>query len=221
MPSDTKARIQAVARELFVEQGVQNTSLRQISERLGITKPALYYHFSSRDDLVRSIVAPMIEDMERFVRDRAPGLQPRELLDAYFAMVWRHRDVIVMMVRELATLGQLDLGTRMFEWRRELIVMLMGGRTSRRPSTSGRRWRWAGCRTARSNTRTCPWRRSSRRPSKRRPPCSVSDQALTDQACSVPDQTVPDQTCSVPDRTVSDRTVSDNQTARYRSTPSG
>ncbi|MEV4467973.1 helix-turn-helix domain-containing protein [Nonomuraea sp. NPDC049504] len=126
MPSDTKARIQAVARELFVEQGVQNTSLRQISERLGITKPALYYHFSSRDDLVRSIVAPMIEDMERFVRDRAPGLQPRELLDAYFAMVWRHRDVIVMMVRELATLGQLDLGTRMFEWRRELIVMLMG-----------------------------------------------------------------------------------------------
>ncbi|MEV4803760.1 helix-turn-helix domain-containing protein [Nonomuraea sp. NPDC049421] len=126
MPSDTKARIQAVARELFVEQGVQNTSLRQISERLGITKPALYYHFSSRDDLVRSIVAPMIEDMERFVRDRAPGLAPRELLDAYFAMVWRHRDVIVMMVRELATLGQLDLGTRMFEWRRELIVMLMG-----------------------------------------------------------------------------------------------
>jgi AcrR family transcriptional regulator len=127
MPSDTKARIQAVARELFVQQGVQNTSLRQISERLGITKPALYYHFSSRDDLVRSIVRPMIDDMERFVRDLAPRYTPHELLDAYFDMIWRHRDVIVMMVRELSTLSQLDLGTRMFEWRRELIVMLMGG----------------------------------------------------------------------------------------------
>ncbi|MFC7583086.1 TetR/AcrR family transcriptional regulator [Nonomuraea antimicrobica] len=76
MPSDTKARIQEVARELFAEQGVQNTSLRQISERLGITKPALYYHFSSRDDLVRSIVRPMVDDLERFVDERGPGGDP-------------------------------------------------------------------------------------------------------------------------------------------------
>ncbi|MGP4096771.1 TetR/AcrR family transcriptional regulator [Nonomuraea sp. KM90] len=125
MPSDTKARIQAVARELFVRQGVQNTSLRQISERLGITKPALYYHFSSRDDLVRSIVQPMVEDIERFVRDRRSG-GPRQLLDDYFELIWRHRDVLVMMIRELSTLSYLDLGTRMFEWRRELIAMLLG-----------------------------------------------------------------------------------------------
>ncbi|MFB4281414.1 TetR/AcrR family transcriptional regulator [Nonomuraea sp. MTCD27] len=125
MPSDTKARIQAVARELFVRQGVQNTSLRQISERLGITKPALYYHFSSRDDLVRSIVQPMVEDIERFVRDRRSG-DPRQLLDDYFELIWRHRDVLVMMIRELSTLSYLDLGTRMFEWRRELIAMLLG-----------------------------------------------------------------------------------------------
>ncbi|MFC5835599.1 TetR/AcrR family transcriptional regulator [Nonomuraea insulae] len=125
MPSDTKARIQAVARELFVEQGVQNTSLRQISERLGITKPALYYHFASRDDLVRSIVQPMVEDIERFVGDRGPG-DPRALLDDYFELIWRHRDVLVMMIRELSTMSYLDLGTRMFDWRRQLIAMLLG-----------------------------------------------------------------------------------------------
>ncbi|WP_043630060.1 TetR/AcrR family transcriptional regulator [Nonomuraea candida] len=126
MPSDTKARIQAVARELFVEQGVQNTSLRQISERLGITKPALYYHFSSRDDLVRSIVAPLVEEMERFVGGPRPADDPRRLLDDYFELIWRHREVIVMMVRELSTLSHLNLGTRMFAWRRELIAMLLG-----------------------------------------------------------------------------------------------
>jgi AcrR family transcriptional regulator len=125
MPSDTKARIQAVARELFVEQGVQNTSLRQISERLGITKPALYYHFSSRDDLVRSIVAPMVEDCERFARGRERA-EPRDVLDDYFEMIWRHREVLVMMVRELTVMGQLDLATRMFDWRRELITLLLG-----------------------------------------------------------------------------------------------
>ncbi|MFC4112039.1 TetR/AcrR family transcriptional regulator [Nonomuraea zeae] len=125
MPSDTKARIQAVARELFAEQGVQNTSLRQISDRLGITKPALYYHFASRDDLVRSIVQPMVQDVERFVGTRQPG-DARELLDDYFDLIWRHREVIVMVVRELSTLGVLDLGTRMFEWRRQVITLLLG-----------------------------------------------------------------------------------------------
>ncbi|WP_049570949.1 TetR/AcrR family transcriptional regulator [Nonomuraea sp. SBT364] len=124
-PSDTKTRIQAVARELFARQGIQQTSLRQISERLGITKPALYYHFSSRDDLVRSIIQPMIDDVERFVAGREPG-DARELLEDYFDLVWRHREVIAMMVRELTTLSYLDLGERMFAWRRRLIALLLG-----------------------------------------------------------------------------------------------
>ncbi|MGP3929602.1 TetR/AcrR family transcriptional regulator [Nonomuraea sp. KM88] len=125
MPSDTKARIQAVARELFAEQGVRNTSLRQISDRLGITKPALYYHFASRDDLVRSIVQPLIDDHDRFVTARAPG-DPRELLDDYFEMIWRHRQVLVMVLTDLATLGQLDLTDRLFDWRRRLVGLLLG-----------------------------------------------------------------------------------------------
>ncbi|MBB5785279.1 TetR/AcrR family transcriptional regulator [Nonomuraea jabiensis] len=125
MPSDTRTRIQEVARELFVSQGVQNTSLRQISDRLGITKPALYYHFASRDDLVRSIVQPMVEDIERFVATRQPG-DARQLLEDYFELIWRHREVTMMMVRELSVLGYLDLGTRMFDWRRRIIALLLG-----------------------------------------------------------------------------------------------
>ena len=43
--SDTRARIQRVALELFAEQGYDKTSLREIAERLDVTKAALYYHF--------------------------------------------------------------------------------------------------------------------------------------------------------------------------------
>ena len=63
-PSETRQRIQDVARELFTEKGVQRTSLQDIATRLGITKPALYYHFSSREDLVRSILQPLIDEGE-------------------------------------------------------------------------------------------------------------------------------------------------------------
>ncbi|MBZ5710798.1 TetR/AcrR family transcriptional regulator, partial [Nannocystis pusilla] len=85
-PTDTKARIQAVARELFMQQGVQQTSLRQIADRLGITKPALYYHYDSREALVASMFQPLIDDMERHLaalEARAPG-DPRVLLAEHF-----------------------------------------------------------------------------------------------------------------------------------------
>ena len=54
--TDTRARIQSVALELFAEQGYEKTSLREIAERLGVTKAALYYHFKSKEDIVRSLV---------------------------------------------------------------------------------------------------------------------------------------------------------------------
>ena len=68
-PSETRQRIQDVARELFTQKGVQRTSLQDIANRLGITKPALYYHFSSREELVRSILQPLIDEGESFVAE--------------------------------------------------------------------------------------------------------------------------------------------------------
>lgn len=51
----TRDKIQAVALELFAEQGYEKTSLREIAERLGVTKAALYYHFRTKDDIVASL----------------------------------------------------------------------------------------------------------------------------------------------------------------------
>lgn len=81
--SGTRERIQDVARELFVRQGVQRTSLQDIADRLGITKPALYYHFSSREELVRSILEPLIEEGERFIteHEKRRDADARELLE--------------------------------------------------------------------------------------------------------------------------------------------
>ncbi|MFD0887203.1 TetR/AcrR family transcriptional regulator [Streptosporangium algeriense] len=124
-PSDTKIRIQATARELFREQGVQNTSLRQISDRLGITKPALYYHFSSREELVRSILQPVMDDLEAFVAGREPG-EGRLLLEDYFDLIWRYREEISMVLHAPTVLAELDLVDRMWRWRKELTVLLLG-----------------------------------------------------------------------------------------------
>lgn len=66
--SDTRARIIEVSLELFSEQGYEQTSLREIADRLNVTKAALYYHFKTKDDIVLGIVermsAPIDEAIE-------------------------------------------------------------------------------------------------------------------------------------------------------------
>lgn len=48
----TRDRILDVALELFTEHGYDKTSLRQIADRLGFSKAALYYHFASKGDIL-------------------------------------------------------------------------------------------------------------------------------------------------------------------------
>lgn len=136
-PSDTRQRIQDVARELFVAKGVQRTSLQDIADGLGITKPALYYHFASREELVRSIVQPLIDEGERFIAEReALGVSdPRALLEGYFDFHHRHRADLVMVVAELTTLAQLGLIDTLLAWRERLGRLVFGPRPTLAQST--------------------------------------------------------------------------------------
>lgn len=130
--SDTKHRIQAVARELFARKGVQRTSLQEIADRLGITKPALYYHFSSRDELVRSIVQPLVDAGETFLRQqeerarRRGGVDPRALLEGYFDLYVQHHEHVMVVLTELSTLTELGLLERVMTWRERIAALLFG-----------------------------------------------------------------------------------------------
>ncbi|EFC83226.1 TetR/AcrR family transcriptional regulator [Parafrankia sp. EUN1f] len=51
----TRERILDVALELFTHSGYEAVSLREIAQRLNITKAALYYHFASKDDILLAL----------------------------------------------------------------------------------------------------------------------------------------------------------------------
>ena len=63
----TREEIQRVALELFSERGYDAVSMREISERLGITKAALYYHFEGKADIVRSLLASYNEQLAALI----------------------------------------------------------------------------------------------------------------------------------------------------------
>lgn len=113
---------------MFAQQGVQRTSLQAIAKRLGITKPALYYHFSSREDLVRSIVQPLIQEGEELVAgyERRDAVMVPELLADYFDFHYRHREKLMLVLAELRILGEIESIDAALDWRRRLVGLVVG-----------------------------------------------------------------------------------------------
>jgi AcrR family transcriptional regulator len=135
--ADTREDIRAVAMELFAENGFEQTSLRQIAERLDITKAALYYHFPSKDDLLAELARPMIEDLEAYVahaRDAGPD-DAADLLRRYLELCHRHRKLLQSVLREPAVLARLGVLTAVLYRRLEVDRALVG---SDRPADRAR-----------------------------------------------------------------------------------
>jgi AcrR family transcriptional regulator len=59
--NDTRDRILQSALDLFIDQGYDKTSLREVAERVGVTKAALYYHFASKDEIFRTLMEPLLD----------------------------------------------------------------------------------------------------------------------------------------------------------------
>jgi AcrR family transcriptional regulator len=115
---DTRARIQQVALELFAEQGYERTSLREIAERLGVTKAALYYHFKSKEDIVRSFTEDYFAQLDALIewgREQPPSDQTSaELLDRYITVVMESGEVFRFLERNQATIHGTEDGKHRF-----------------------------------------------------------------------------------------------------------
>ena len=80
-----RERILTTATQLFVERGYDGVAMREISEACGITKAALYYHFTGKADLLDAICTGYLDDISQVVaasaeRAEGPEAQLRWLL---------------------------------------------------------------------------------------------------------------------------------------------
>ena len=86
MRAATMEEITATARRLLVEQGPDAASLRAIARAMGMTAPGLYRYYSSREELLRHVVATIFRELsgdvhraidEVALSDGRRGLRPR------------------------------------------------------------------------------------------------------------------------------------------------
>jgi AcrR family transcriptional regulator len=56
-----REEILAIAAELFAEQGVSNTTVRDIAKKAGILSGSLYHHFTSKDEMLDEIIQASLD----------------------------------------------------------------------------------------------------------------------------------------------------------------
>lgn len=99
------------ATALFAERGFAGTSLQDVADATGLTRPALYYYFSSKDQLlariVRDTTMDVAERLEAVATDQ-PDLGPvahlRELVRRSTVFQAEHRSQFQMLLRSEAEL---------------------------------------------------------------------------------------------------------------------
>ncbi|KMS67421.1 TetR family transcriptional regulator [Streptomyces viridochromogenes] len=111
---NTRQRIQDVALELFAEQGYEKTSLREIAERLEVTKAALYYHFKTKEEIIVSLFEDLtkpIEDLIDWGKRQPHSLETKqEIVRRYSQALLDAEPLFRFMQENQATVRELSIG---------------------------------------------------------------------------------------------------------------
>ncbi|MEU4485773.1 TetR/AcrR family transcriptional regulator [Streptomyces purpurascens] len=111
---NTRQRIQDVALGLFAEQGYEKTSLREIAERLDVTKAALYYHFKTKEEILVSIFEDLTQPIDELVewgRQQPHTLETKQEIVRRYAEALSHAAPLFRFMHEnQATVRELRIG---------------------------------------------------------------------------------------------------------------
>lgn len=107
---NTRARILDTAQRLFAEHGYQHTSIREIAERLGLTKTAVLYHFPAKVDILLALAEPFLDDFQAALDDAGDRWSAIErILDVHI----KHRHLLHNNVlSDVALLAQESVARR-------------------------------------------------------------------------------------------------------------
>lgn len=128
-PEGRRALIEAAAREVFAEHGYHAASIGEIARRAGITKPTLYDHFPSKQDLHLALLRGQRDELFAYVVARlwsagTPRERVRSAVDAYFRYVEEHPYAWRMLFRE--TTGDPAIAAEHEAIKREAHVAMLG-----------------------------------------------------------------------------------------------
>ncbi|WP_155592966.1 TetR/AcrR family transcriptional regulator [Lysinibacillus cavernae] len=88
----TFQRIIEVAYVMFAEKGFEKTSLAMIAAEVGISKPAIYYYFPSKDQLIAYLFEELYKEIQRDIVVDFNELSPTNFKDILLELGYKSID---------------------------------------------------------------------------------------------------------------------------------
>jgi AcrR family transcriptional regulator len=141
-----RRRIIRAAAEIYRECGYERAGMTDIARRLGMTAPALYWYFRSKEEILVAFLEHTIADLIQFVRSLVHSSEPRqrlwEFMHAYALWQLQQQELSAAYERIYA-LGHLrnslperprqritSLEREFYEMCRDLVLQVQGKRES-------------------------------------------------------------------------------------------
>ncbi len=103
-PGGTRDRLLRSALARFSSQGYEGTSIREIIEGAGVTRPVLYYYFENKEDLFRQLVetqyAALTDRAEKaFLSEGSSRERLKLLICAEFALMEEDAEAVALILQ--------------------------------------------------------------------------------------------------------------------------
>ena len=139
-PPDRREMVVAAAARLFHERGYRGTSIEDIGAAVGMTGPAIYRHFASKEAILAELVVRSFERAERDVRDAVRGAKtPRDGLAEIVRRTVVHAieetDLVALAEREGRSLSP-ELRRRIGRLQRAVFAAWLDALAAVRPGLS-------------------------------------------------------------------------------------
>lgn len=100
--TDTKLEIIKAALRLFLQKGLEKTSMNEIATTLGITKPAIYYHYKNKDAVIEGVLTLFKSEMSKWITNiHKSNVSVQDYLKKTFQSVKVFSDVTVILLDEI------------------------------------------------------------------------------------------------------------------------
>jgi AcrR family transcriptional regulator len=111
MAGTRRAQILDTAARLFADRGFHGVSVAELGAACGISGPALYKHFPSKDAMLAEMLVEISEDLLRVARARVgaasdAGSALQALVSWHVEFALRHKPLIVVQDRDWASLPE-------------------------------------------------------------------------------------------------------------------
>lgn len=103
----TKEKIINTSKRLFMKYGYNSVSMKDIADKVDISKPALYHHFSGKEDLYFGILKKANDNFNDRIskiinKDIKPREKIKEVLKKSIEFKMKHTNLTSLMIKKVA-----------------------------------------------------------------------------------------------------------------------